>query len=79
MPIVIRTGWLTGIRAVERDLRKGRDALRNPDQLTIVTSKGYQGSLASSVELADAGMMKFLNTNMTGLNICYALQILETF
>jgi len=29
------------------------------------------------VTLTDAAMMKMLNTNMTGLNISYAVQILD--
>ncbi|MFS9421656.1 hypothetical protein, partial [Citrobacter sp. C411] len=41
--------------------------------------KGYQGPLSDSIRFASAGMMKSLNTNMTGLNLCYAIQILETF
>lgn len=67
------------LRAVENDLCTARQALRSPDQLTIVTTKGYQGPLSDCIRLASAGMMKSLNTNMTGLNICYALQILEPF
>ncbi|MGK0706051.1 DUF6884 domain-containing protein [Yokenella regensburgei] len=67
------------LRAVEDDLCSARQALRSPRHLTIVTTKGYQGPLSDSIRFACAGMMKSLNTNMTGLNLCYALQILETF
>lgn len=67
------------LRAVEDDLCSARQALRSPRHLTIVTTKGYQGPLSDSIRFASAGMMKSLNTNMTGLNLCYALQILETF
>jgi len=66
------------LRAVEEDLCSGRQALRHPDSMTIVTTRGYQGPLSDNIALARAGMMKSLNTNMTGLNISYALQILET-
>lgn len=65
------------LRAVESDLLAGRDALRAPEQLQVVTSKGYQGSLKDNVRYTSAGMMKALNTNMTGLNISYALQSIE--
>lgn len=64
------------LRAVEADLLAGRDALRTPEQLQVVTSKGYQGSLKDSVRYTSADMMKELNTNMTGLNVSYALQII---
>lgn len=67
------------LRAVEEDICSARQALRRPDSLTIVTTKGYQGPLSDNIKLASAEMMKLLKTNMTGLNICYALQILETF
>jgi hypothetical protein len=40
-----------------------------PEQLQIVTSKGYQGSLKDSVRYTSAGMMK-------GLNISYAMQLI---
>ncbi|MEG2430196.1 MAG: hypothetical protein RSB25_00910 [Acinetobacter sp.] len=36
----------------------------------------YQGSLKDSVRYTSAGMMKMLNTNMTGLNVNYALQLI---
>lgn len=64
------------LRAVESDLLAGRDVLSAPEQLQIVTSKGYQGSLKDSVQYTSAGMMKMLNTNMTGLNVSYALQFI---
>lgn len=64
------------LHAVEADLLAGRDALRTPEQLQVVTSKGYQGGLKGSVRYASADMMKELNTNMTGLNVSYALQII---
>lgn len=65
------------LRAVEEDLNAGRDALTSPDQLTIVTTKEYMGVLRANVTYASAEMMKALNTNMTGLNISYALPIIE--
>lgn len=64
------------LRAVETDLLAGRGALSAPEQLQVVTSKGYQGSLKDSVRYTSAGMMKMLNTNMTGLNVSYALQLI---
>ncbi|HGY0482201.1 TPA: DUF6884 domain-containing protein [Salmonella enterica subsp. enterica serovar Derby] len=64
------------LRAVEADLLAGRDTLRTPEQLHVVTSKGYQGGLKDSVRYTSADMMKELNTNMTGLNVSYALQII---
>lgn len=64
------------LRAVESDLLAGRGALTTPEQLQVVTSKGYQGSLKDSVRYTSAGMMKGLNTNMTGLNVSYALQLI---
>ncbi|ELC6355107.1 tgtA5 cluster protein 2 [Enterobacter hormaechei] len=64
------------LRAVETDLLAGRGELTTSEQLQVVTSKGYQGSLKDSVRYTSAGMMKGLNTNMTGLNICYALQLI---
>ncbi|NWC63963.1 DUF6884 domain-containing protein [Cedecea sp. P7760] len=67
------------LRAVEKDLAAGRDALSSPSQLTIVTSKAYKGSLQGSVEYVNAGMMRALNTNMTGLNISYALAVVEKY
>lgn len=65
------------LRAVEEDLRAGRDELASPEQLTIVTSKGYQGCLGNCITLSSAAMMKELNTNMTGLNISHAVSILK--
>lgn len=67
------------LRAVEKDLAAGRDALASPGQLTIVTSKAYQGRLQGNVEYVHAGMMRALNTNMTGLNISYALTVVEKY
>lgn len=64
------------LRAVEADLLAGRNALRAPEQLQVVTSKGYQGGLKDSVRYTSADMMKELNTNMTGLNVSYALQLI---
>ena len=64
------------LRAVESDLLAGRYTLCAPEQLTVVTSKGYQGPLKDSVIYTNAGMMKGLNTNMTGLNISYAVQLI---
>lgn len=65
------------LRAVEADLSAGRGELLSPELLTIVTSKGYQGHLRDNVRYTSAGMMKMLNTNMAGLNISYALPIIE--
>jgi hypothetical protein len=65
------------LRAVEEDLCSARRALHSLDQLTIVTSQGYRGHLSENVRMTNAGMMKTLNTNMTGLNLSYALQILN--
>lgn len=65
------------LRAVEEDLSAGRDELASPEQLTIVTSKGYQGRLGNSITLSSAAMMTELNTNMTGLNISHAVKILK--
>lgn len=64
------------LRVIEKDLHRGRELLRSPEQLQVVTSKGYQGSLKDNVRYTCAGMMKELNTNMTGLNISYAAQLL---
>ncbi|MGM8714919.1 DUF6884 domain-containing protein [Enterobacter hormaechei] len=64
------------LRAVESDLLAGMKALCNPEQLAVVTSKGYQGSLKGNIKYTSADMMKALNTNMTGLNISYALQLI---
>ncbi|MCE6966322.1 tgtA5 cluster protein 2 [Enterobacter sp. MW07] len=65
------------LRAVEDDLCAGRDKLLSLKQLTIVSSKGYQGPLDNCITLSNASMMKELNTNMTGLNLSYAVKILE--
>jgi hypothetical protein len=65
------------LRAIEDDLCSARRALHSPEQLTIVTSQGYRGHLSENVRMTNAGMMKTLNTNMTGLNLSYALQILN--
>lgn len=65
------------LQAVEEDLCSGRNELTSPEQLTIVTSKGYQGCLGNNVVLTSAAMMKELNTNMTGLNISHAVKILK--
>ncbi|MEG5488276.1 hypothetical protein UXP05_22335 [Enterobacter hormaechei] len=64
------------LRAVDSDLYAGREALCTPEQLVVVTSKGYQGILKGSVIYTSADMIKALNTNMTGLNISYATQLL---
>lgn len=64
------------LRAVESDLLAGMKALCNPEQLAVVTSKGYQGSLKGNVKYTSADIMKALNTNMTGLNINYALELI---
>lgn len=64
------------LRAVESDLLAGMKALCNPEQLAVVTSKGYQGSLKGNVKYTSADMMKALNTNMTGLNINYAVELI---
>ncbi|MDW2745261.1 DUF6884 domain-containing protein [Atlantibacter subterraneus] len=63
------------LRAVEPDLLAGRYSLCAPEQLTVITSKGYQGPLKDSVIYTNAGMMKGLNTNMTGLNVSCAVQL----
>lgn len=65
------------LNAVEEDLCSGRNELTSLEQLTIVTSKAYQGCLGNNVVLASAAMMKELNTNMTGLNISHAVKILQ--
>lgn len=65
------------LRAVESDLLAGMKALCNPEQLAVVTSKGYQGNLKGNIKYTSADMMKALNTNMTGLNISYALQLID--
>lgn len=65
------------LQAVEEDLCAGRDELASPEQMTIVTSKGYQGCLSNNVTLTSAAMMSELNTNMTGLNISHAVKILN--
>jgi len=65
------------LRAVEEDLRAGCETLVSPEQLTIVTSKSWQGSINGQVHITNAGMMNVLNTNMTGLNISYAAQFIQ--
>lgn len=65
------------LRAIEEDLCAGRDALTSPDRLTIVTTKGYHGTLQRNVALASADMTRKLVTNLTGLNISYATHIIE--
>ncbi|HHH4239786.1 TPA: DUF6884 domain-containing protein [Enterobacter hormaechei subsp. steigerwaltii] len=64
------------LRAVESDLYAGREALCTPEQLVVVTSKSYQGILKGSVIYTNADMINALNTNMAGLNISYATQLL---
>ncbi|HFQ9141221.1 tgtA5 cluster protein 2 [Enterobacter cloacae complex sp. ECC445] len=64
------------LRAVESDLLADMKALYNPDQLAVVTSKGYQGSLKGNIKYTSADMMKALNANMTGLNISYVLRLI---
>ncbi|WP_431622410.1 DUF6884 domain-containing protein [Enterobacter hormaechei] len=64
------------LRAVDSDLYAVREALCTPEQLVVVTSKGYQGILKGSVIYTSADMINALNTNMTGLNISYATQLL---
>ncbi|MFH3006720.1 MULTISPECIES: DUF6884 domain-containing protein [Enterobacteriaceae] len=43
------------LRAVESDLLAGMKALCNPEQLAVVTSKGYQGSLKGNTKLENPG------------------------
>lgn len=57
------------LRAIEEDLYVGSKILTCPDQLMIVTSKGYKGCLSEHISLTTSAMMSMLNTNMTGLNI----------
>lgn len=64
------------LQAVEEDLCAGGEQLASPALLTIVSSKGYRGRLRERVTLTSAAMMKTLNTNMTGLNISYAVTLL---
>lgn len=45
------------LRAVESDLLAGRGGLSAPEQLQVVTSKGYQGGLKENVRYTNAGMM----------------------
>lgn len=67
------------LTAISDDLLAGAKVLKDADrQLVIVTSKGYQGPLATRVHLSHAGMLTELNTNMTALNISYAGQIIDT-
>lgn len=65
------------LRAVEEDLSAGRNELALSDQLTIVTTQGYKGCLREHVTLTSAAMMRDLNTNLTGLNVSYATQLIE--
>lgn len=65
------------LRAVEEDLRVGSENLVSPEQLIIVTSKAWQMNLNGQIYLTHAGMMGLLNTNMTGLNISYAAQLIQ--
>lgn len=60
------------ISAVENDIQAGLSALSRPEQVMIVTSKGYNGTLLSYVQYSHAGMLSELHTNMTCLNIAYA-------
>lgn len=64
------------LQAVEEDLCAGGEQLASPALLTIVSSKGYRGRMRERVTLTSAAMMKTLNTNMTGLNISYAVTLL---
>ena len=66
------------LRAVEEDLRAGSEALFSSEQLTIVTSKAWQRKLNGQIHVTNAGMMKELNTNMTGLNISFAARLLQS-
>ncbi|HAS0799743.1 DUF6884 domain-containing protein [Klebsiella pneumoniae] len=45
------------LRAVDSDLYAGREALCTPEQLVVVTSKGYQGILKGSVIYTSADMI----------------------
>lgn len=65
------------LRAVENDLRVGSKALASSEQLTVVTSKAWRGELNGQIRVTNAGMMKELNTNMTGLNISLAVRLLQ--
>jgi len=65
------------LHAVEEDLRAGSRELASPAQLTIVTSKAWQGNLNARVCVTNAGMMNDLRTNMTGLNISYAEYLIQ--
>ncbi|HCH0659615.1 TPA: hypothetical protein NKO55_004231 [Enterobacter asburiae] len=65
------------VHAVEDDLCAGRAELASLNQLTIVTSRGYQGRLGNNIALSSAAMMNELKTNMTGLNISHAVKILD--
>ncbi|MCH2683689.1 tgtA5 cluster protein 2 [Leclercia adecarboxylata] len=65
------------LKAVEEDLYAGSNELASLEQLTIVTSKGYQGCFGNNVTLTSAAMMNELNTNMTGLNISHAVKTLK--
>lgn len=65
------------LQAVEEDLCADREELASTALLTIVSSKGYRGSLRESVTLTSAAMMKTMNTNMTCLNTSYAVKLLD--
>lgn len=65
------------LQAVEDDLRVGSEALVSSEQLTVVTSKAWRGELNGQIRVTNAGMMKELNTNMTGLNISFAVRLLQ--
>lgn len=65
------------VSAAERDILAGIPALRDPGQLTIITSKGYRGPLAPWVKRSSAAMMTALKSNMTCLNIACAGQLIE--
>lgn len=66
------------LAAIENDILTGAGALQDASrQLVIVTSKGYQGPLATWIYLSYAGMLAALNTNRTALNISYAGQLID--
>ncbi|UKJ23747.1 hypothetical protein L6Y89_22430 (plasmid) [Enterobacter mori] len=62
---------------MEDDLCAGRAELASLKQLTIVTSRGYQGRLGNNIALSSAAMMNELKTNMTGFNFSHAVKILD--
>lgn len=65
------------LRAVEEDLRTGSEALATSEQLAVVTSKAWRGNLNGKIYVTRSGMMKELNTNMTGLNVSFAARLLQ--